>query len=75
MSGISYHKLRREARSACAFRGHDMAKFERLDPASSDRVRAVSTCRNCGMQVRVLTHPAPNEVDISGEAVALNCKR
>ena len=32
------------------------------------------TCRKCDMTVHLYTHPAPNGVEIGGEAVALNCK-
>ena len=34
---------------------------------------ANGTCLHCGMELQVFTAPMPNEIDIGGEAVALNC--
>ena len=64
-------RLKREARDACEFRGHDMGKF------FGDGTKYViqSKCRRCGMQAWVDTNPPPNGIDIAGEAVALNCER
>jgi hypothetical protein len=32
-----------------------------------------SHCKVCGKTVTINSHPMPNEIDIGGEAVALNC--
>lgn len=32
-------------------------------------------CRRCGMEVTITSRPAPHEIAIGGEAVALNCKK
>ena len=64
-------KLRRlqlEALGSCRFRGHRMSRFEHSTPDN-----AVSSCLDCPATVQVLSHPAPNQIDIGGEAVALNC--
>ncbi len=37
------------------------------------RKSAIATCKYCHMAVRVVMCPMPNEIDIGGEAVALNC--
>ena len=34
---------------------------------------AYSRCKICGMEVSVNVKPMPNEIDIGGEAVALDC--
>jgi hypothetical protein len=73
-----FRKLRREALGTCKLRGHRMNRLEfhsERSPkgAESDRVVAYCNCKDCGMQVNIHTHPQPDEVDIGGEAVALNC--
>lgn len=42
-------------------------------PGDCWNIAAVSRCQKCGMDVRVHTIPQPNEVEIGGQAVALNC--
>ena len=61
-------KLQRSALESCNFRGHTMSEF-RFTGAHC----TASECTKCGMQVACDTHPAPNDIDIGGEAVALNC--
>ena len=62
-------KLKKEAIEACNFRGHDMGDWE----DSITENWSYSRCRNCSKQVTVETNPAPNSIDISGEAVAIGC--
>jgi len=62
-----FDRLRREALASCKIRGHKMRSLARgID-------FAIWTCSVCGAGVQVLTHPQPNEIDIGGPAVALNC--
>ena len=61
--------LKREARESALFRGHSMTKWEKL----SENL-FVSQCRYCGKEVCVNSKPLPNEINIGGEAVALNCQ-
>lgn len=63
-------QLELEALQACEFRGHEMTAFTSLSDT-----RAVATCWECKMEVMVNGKALPNEVDIGGEAVALNCTR
>lgn len=65
-------RLEREALRACEWRGHEMGPFA----ASEWRPDSVSTayCNFCGRGVTVNARPMPNEIDIGGEAVALNCE-
>jgi len=35
--------------------------------------RALASCWSCHMEVLVNSNPMPNEIDIGGEAVALDC--
>jgi hypothetical protein len=59
------------ARNSAAMRGHLLNPFE---PLEADRTFA-ATCQRCGREVVVNLRPAPNEIDIAGEVVALNCDR
>jgi len=74
-------RLRKEALESCKFRGHEMEKF-RIHKTGSFRgtipikmVRKMSsTCTICGREVTINVRPLPNEIEIGGEAVALNCE-
>ena len=35
----------------------------------------MGSCERCNMAVSITTRPAANEIDIGGEAVALNCSQ
>lgn len=61
-------QLRISALESCRFRGHKMTRF-----ASLHSWAKVSDCKTCGMTVIVNSRPAPNGIDIGGEAVALTC--
>jgi hypothetical protein len=61
-------KLQKEAKASAQSRNHNLAEFTQLGPHL-----AVAECVHCGMEVATNTHPQPNEIDIGGEAVALDC--
>ena len=61
-------RLRISALESCKFRGHSMTRF-----ASLHSWAKVADCTICGMSVYVNSKPAPNGIDIAGEAVALTC--
>jgi len=69
-------RLKKEAREAATWRGHDLGRFE---PSKfwtrGDRFVATAYCKapSCEAQVTVNTHPAPNQTDIMGDAVAVGC--
>ena len=65
-------RLRLEALEACKWRGHDMHNF--VHYPNHGRRTKFSRCRKCGKHVVVNAHPFPNEIDIGGEAVALECE-
>ena len=67
---MSLKTLKTEARRSCAGRGHLMPPF-RQDDYWKDKF--YSNCRQCDAQVIVNLNPAPNEIDICGEAVAIGC--
>jgi hypothetical protein len=66
-------RLRREARTAAASRGHRMARFSPLLPSTGLGGYSDAACTACGAAVRIETAPAPNSIDIGGEAVAVSC--
>ena len=66
-------KLKEEADLNCKFRGHEMnwdAPFFHnwLNSSVIDGI-----CINCGMECQCCDKPAPNGIDIGGEAIALTC--
>lgn len=63
-------RLRLEALKACRFRGHKMRRFRTSRWYPTMRY---TTCTVCGMEVTIDSHPAPNGIEIGGEAVALDC--
>ena len=63
-------RLKESAMESCRFRGHSMNKFR----GSVWSTKCSSLCSDCFMRVTVNPNPAPNEIDIGGEAVALNCR-
>ena len=61
--------LEREALEAAQWRGHSMSGWRIRDFWGT----AFSVCLVCGAEVQVDPNPAPNGIDISGDAVAVNC--
>lgn len=68
----SLETLRREATTACKWRGHSM-RWDKPFEYHGGQAQT-GKCRVCGMEVTVMTRPMPNEIDIGGEAVALTCE-
>lgn len=73
-------RLRKEALQSCNFRGHKMTRFYTFNwQYAGSKVMGIiphsaySTCKICGARVDINTTPAPNQIDIGGTAVALNC--
>jgi hypothetical protein len=65
---MSLSKLKKEATSAAKFRGHDLTPWNATDRG------AFAECTRCGKTAHVTTKPAPNDIDMSGDAVALTCQ-
>lgn len=63
-------RLKLEARRSAQHRGHNMSRFMRMHDKTS-----VSYCNKCGMTMYVQSYCFPNEIDVSGQAVALNCTK
>lgn len=64
-------RLSREALKSCKFRGHKMKRFVKHDYWPTVRY---AHCRVCDKQVVINSRPQPNDIEIGGGAVALNCK-
>ena len=68
-------RLRKGALAACEYQGHKMKRFEHSIPYNGImRGHIYSECKICGKGVMCNSNPAPNEIDIGGEAVALGCE-
>jgi hypothetical protein len=65
--------LRRDARRAAESRGHELGRFSPLLPSTGLGGYADATCTACGAAVRIETAPAPNSIDVGGDAVAVSC--
>ena len=65
---MTLEELRAEANRAARWRGHTMGAWVALTPN-----RAHAVCDVCGATVTVDTCPAPNDIDIAGSAVAVEC--
>lgn len=63
--------LKRKAREAAESRGHLMGRFSSNVKGTS----ASSQCMHCHCFAHVNVRPQPNDIDIGGSAVALNCKQ
>lgn len=64
-------RLKAEALASCKARGHSMGKFKRV---KLGREIHRSICARCQRDVDVIPCPLPNEIEIGGQAVALDCK-
>lgn len=62
--------LRKKAREAAKSRGHNMVGWFVIDGH-----RSYMRCSDCNMRVDTNTRPLPNEIDIGGEAIALDCSK
>jgi hypothetical protein len=67
---VDLDNLLRDGKESAALRGHRMG-----DNVYLSFTCAHANCIDCGMEVYANTLPMPNEIDISGEAVALNCPK
>jgi hypothetical protein len=68
-----YSTLESRTIAAMMSRGHVPDYGERVTPLNGRTVTRF-TCRECSMQADSNERPLPNQVDIAGEAVALNCR-
>lgn len=64
--------LRKQARQAAKLRGHRLGRFTHL-MGTGWNAHSVAVCEDCGKDVAVYPNPAPNGIDIAGEAVASGC--
>lgn len=70
----SLNYLRKLAQATTSFRGHRMKWGSPFGKAGGP-FSQFGRCKKCGKETLLTESPAPNEIDISGEAVALNCDR
>lgn len=65
--------LAKSADSYAVKRGHRLQswRWEGTDV----RLTGQAYCRDCGMMAAIDTKPAPNSIEVSGEAVSLACSK
>jgi 3-deoxy-D-manno-octulosonic-acid transferase len=63
-------RLKIEALASCRLREHSMGRFKQHNFFLN---RHYAHCQKCNMQVEINRQPMPNQINIGGEAVALNC--
>jgi hypothetical protein len=66
--------LRKSAQGTTKARGHRMRWGNPYGNATALVFSQNGQCSKCGMEVTLHERPAPNQIDIGGEAVALTCK-
>lgn len=66
--------LQGEAEISANLRGH-VLENDWLLYGNGKRKISWNSCKHCNMQVIVIANPLPNEINISGEAVAIDCNR
>jgi hypothetical protein len=64
-------RLKREAKDAATWRGHTLRTYI----TNRSNGAAYTTCKHCLAWVAVKVKPLPNEIDIGGSAVAINCSK
>lgn len=64
------YDLIRDGADTAGGRGHKMGEFA----VGRDETRGFATCRDCGCGVLATTRPAPNETELMGGALALECQ-
>jgi len=64
--------LRKEARKVAKLRGHQLGKFSHI-VGTGWNAHSAAICEKCGKDVAVYPSPAPNGIDVAGDAVAMNC--
>ena len=65
--------LRKSAQQSTKARRHSMRWGNPFGRAGGPLAQ-IGACLRCGRDVLLMERPAPNGVDIGGEAVALNCR-
>jgi len=62
-------RLRKEATESAELRGHTLGRWEHFDD------NALAKCINpgCGACAQIIPRPMPNDIEIGGTAVALDC--
>jgi len=65
-------RLKKEAMDAFKARGHVCSK--RWSVWGYNKNVFLKYCRKCYCVIQVTPNPAPNNIEISGSAVALDCK-
>ena len=66
---LKLSRLIHQAQIVTKSRGHTMGRFKR----SKDGASAISHCKSCKCYAQVIANPQPNQIDLGGDALALQC--
>lgn len=66
-------RLKKDATESATWRNHTLGRWHHYK--SENRIVAISDCVKCNRTAVINTNPMPNEIDIGGEAVAVNCDK
>ena len=64
-------RLKKAARECSEWRGHDLGRFN-ADPYWRN-TKPTAECKKCDAGVTVCPKPMPNEIDMWGDSLALDC--
>jgi len=70
---MKLNTLKNKISKTANFRGHRLAwgaVFGRANGPQS----VICRCQKCGMEGMAIESPAPNQINLGGEVLALNCK-
>ena len=71
---IELNRLIHDANASATWREHTLKNYWKLF-VNDTRLVASNNCLRCNAWVQINTNPQPNDIDVSGEAVALNCTK
>jgi hypothetical protein len=71
MPDTRYMSLKRSAIESAESRGHSLSRFTFC--LMPNRLTGSASCKRCNATVTINTNPLPNDTDIAGKAVAVNC--
>jgi len=66
--------LAAQATESAKSRRHDLEPWTCNGKDGAQPTRATTECKRCKLTASVTLDPAPNDIDISGEAIALQCR-
>lgn len=67
---MTMKSLKKEGLKIAKFRGHQMGEWKDY----KNNTISICECIHCGAYLSANTKPLPNDIDLSGDALAIGCK-